>query len=829
MGGMIARRPLRSAAALGVALLVALLFSTAAQAAAGDLDPTFSGDGKQTTDFPFGVSGASETVSQPDGKVIAVGSVLRATARDSGLNDFAIARYSPNGSLDPTFSGDGKQTTDFNGLDDQITDVALQSDGKIVVVGRTGFFDPFGSSFDFAVARYNANGSLDTSFSGDGKQTIAFGDDAQAGAVALQDDGKIVAVGRTCSGNPDIVCDSALARLNADGSPDTNFSTDGKQTTDFGSVREQMNGVALQADGKIISVGASGGSPSGAAFDFAVARYNTDGSLDPDFSGDGMQTTDFGTNDDRAVAVAVQSDGKIVAGGPGGPGAAFARYNTDGSLDTGFSGDGKKTTDFFSPSGLALQGDGKIMAVGGGAGGDFALARYNPDGTPDTTFSADGKQTTAFPAAAGAGGIALQGDGKIVAVGTVRFPLDLFALARYNADGSLDTSFSFDGTQTTSFGGFRDGAAAVAIQGDGKIVAAGHAGGISTDFALARYNPNGTLDTSFSGDGKHATDFGGDDQATAVAIQANGKIVVVGTADATNNPTFAIVRYNANGTLDTSFSGDGKQTTAIGFGSRATGVAIQANGKIIAVGSGGSVPGFALARYNPNGTLDTTFSADGKQTTAFANSDGATGVAIQPDGQIVAVGNGGASPGDFALARYSPNGTLDTNFSGDGKQTTDFGGTDAATGVAAQGNGKIVAVGRTATFSETDFALARYSPNGTLDATFSGDGKQTTGFAGGAGGASGIVLQGDGKVVAVGSAAAPAGGLAFALARYTVNGSLDLSFSGDGRQTTGFGEPQQFGGAYGAALQGDGKIVAAGIGPGPGLSDDFALARYLGG
>ena len=808
-------------------MVVGLLFSASAHAAPGDLDPTFSGDGKQTTDFPFGVSEASATVSQPDGKVVAVGSVLRATSRDSGLNDFAIARYNPNGSLDTSFSGDGKQTTDFNGLDDGATGVALQSDGKIVVVGRTGFFDPFGSSFDFAIARYNPDGSLDSTFSGDGKQSVAFGDDAQANGMAIQDDGKIVAVGRTCSGNPDIACDSALARLNADGSPDTSFSGDGQQTTDFGSVREHMNGVALQADGKIIAVGASGGNGSGAAFDFATARYNPDGSLDTSFSGDGQQTTDFGTNNDQAAGVALQDDGKIVVGGPGGPGAAFARYNPDGSLDASFSGDGKKTTDFFSPNGLALQGDGRIVAVGV-SGGDFALARYNPDGTPDTTFSGDGKQTTAFAVSAGASGVALQADGKIVAVGEVGSPQDLFALARYNPDGSLDTSFSGDGTQTTSFGGYRDGAAAVAAQDDGKIVAVGHAGGISTDFALARYNANGSLDTTFSGDGKQTTGFGGDDQATAVAIQANGKIVVVGTADSTNNPAFAVARYNPNGTLDASFSGDGKQTTAIGFGSRATGVAILANGKIVAVGSGGVSPGFALVRYNLNGTLDTTFSGDGKQTTAFANSDGATGVAIQPTGKIVAVGNGGSSR-DFALARYNPNGLLDTSFSGDGKQTTDFGGSDGATGVAAQENGRIVVVGRAATISGPDFALARYNPNGLLDTSFSGDGKQTTGFAGGAGGASGVVLQGDGKVVAVGSAPAQGGGPAFALARYTVNGSLDASFSGDGRQTTGFGEPNQLGGAYGVALQGDGKIVAVGIGPGPSLTDDFAIARYLGG
>jgi uncharacterized delta-60 repeat protein len=149
--------------------------------------------------------------------------------------------------------------------------------------------------------------------------------------------------------------------------------------------------------------------------------------------------------------------------------------------------------------------------------------------------------------------------------------------------------------------------------------------------------------------------------------------------------------------------------------------------------------------------------------------------------------------------------------------------------VGVQANGKTVVVGGAATIAGTDFAISRYNSNGTLDTTFSGDGKQTTDFAGGSTGARGVVVQGDGKAIAVGGATAPGGGTGFALVRYNPNGSLDLSFSGDGRQTTGFGEPNQFGGAYGVALQGDGRIVGVGIGPGPSLTDDFAVARYLGG
>jgi uncharacterized delta-60 repeat protein len=389
------------------------------------------------------------------------------------------------------------------------------------------------------------------------------------------------------------------------------------------------------------------------------------------------------------------------------------------------------------------------------------------------------------------------------------------------APGDLDPTFSGDGMQTTDFGG-GDLASGVVLQGDGKIVAVGQSGAGGYDFAVARYNPNGLLDTSFSGDGKQTTDFGGEfgiDVATAVALAPDGKIVAVGRGPGED---FALARYRPNGSLDPTFSGDGKQTTNFGSGDEATAVKVQSNGKIVVAGySGGS---FALARYKPNGSLDPIFSGDGKLTTSFGQfSDVASGVAIQPDGKIVAVGSAGTNNGqNFALARYKPNGSLDPTFSGDGKQTTSFGTFDTANAMVIQPDGKIVAAGGAL---DGDFGLARYNPNGSLDPTFSGDGKQTTDFGGSQDGASGVALQGDGKIVAAGCAC-PNDNFArdFALARYTPNGSLDPTFSGDGKQTTDFGASQDI--AFAVALQTDGKIVAVGRG-GPGV--DFALARYLGG
>jgi uncharacterized delta-60 repeat protein len=832
------RRPLRSVAVLVAVIAAGLVVSTGAKAAPGDLDLTFSSDGKQQTGFGFGLSEAAATVRQPDGKVVAVGTDRGHGSSGNGSIDFALARYKPNGLLDTSFSADGKQTTGFgNGGQGfaEATGVALQGDGKIVVVGHAGFSD-------FALTRYNPNGSLDTSFSGDGKQTTDFfGASDQANGVAIQANGKIVAVGQTSFG------DFALARYNPNGSLDTGFSGDGRQMTDFFGSYDQANGVAIQSNGKIVAVGGATavGSP-----DFALARYNPNGSLDTGFSGDGKQTLDFGSDfDNQATGVALQANGTIVVVGDYyyGQGFGLARYNPNGSLDTSFSGDGKQTTDFggAGATGVALQGDGKIVAVGGGAG-DFALARYKPNGLLDTSFSADGKQTTDFFANDDvATEVALQGDGKIVVVGRASRTAGVgFALARYNPNGSLDTTFSGDGKQTTNFGGGDDLANGVALQGDGKIVAVGFTGGVATpsggnDFALVRYNADGSVDTTFSGDGRQTTDFGGLDNATGVAIQADGKIVVVGRAGRSNfADDFALSRYNPNGSLDTSFSGDGKQTTTfggLGEADGATGVAIQGNGKIVVVGNGSDGSYFALARYNPNGSLDTSFSGDGKQATAFvggaeSGANEATGVALQGDGKIVAVGRAGdfaVGAVDFALARYNPNGSLDTSFSGDGKQTTTFsvGGFEGATGVALQGDGQIIAVGND---GGGDFALARYNGNGSLDTTFSGDGKQTTDFGFGAPDdlANGVALQGDGKIVAVGVAGGGATGSDFALARYNPNGSLDTSFSADGRRRTNFGPAD---GASGVAVQGDGNIVAVGVAGGGPTGYDFALARYIGG
>jgi uncharacterized delta-60 repeat protein len=299
---------------------------------------------------------------------------------------------------------------------------------------------------------------------------------------------------------------------------------------------------------------------------------------------------------------------------------------------------------------------------------------------------------------------------------------------RYNSNGTLDTDFGIGGKVTTPVGSGHDVAYALGIQSsDGKIVVAGTSNnGKNNDFVLVRYNPNGTVDTGFGTGGKVITDFGSatdddyDDFAYALGIQSDGKIVVAGTSNASGNNDFALVRYNSGGSLDTTFGTDGKVTTAVGSGlDTARALVIQSDGQIVAAGTSnnGSKNDFALVRYNKtDGSLDTSFDTDGKVTTPVGSLDSAaTALAIQSDGKIVAGGiSYDAFNSDFVLVRYNPDGSLDTGFYIGGIVTTSIGsGYDVASALGIQSDdGKIVVAGYSYNVSTTnyDFALVRYWP-----------------------------------------------------------------------------------------------------------------------
>jgi uncharacterized delta-60 repeat protein len=386
-----------------------------------------------------------------------------------------------------------------------------------------------------------------------------------------------------------------------------------------------------------------------------------------------------------------------------------------GDLDRGFGSGGKVTTDFGgneSALGLAVQSDGKAVVAGTrfdpGPSDDFVLARYQSNGALDPRFGGDGRVTTDFGGRSdGADDVAIQADGKIVAAGS-GFPAQVrpvdFALARYNRDGSLDATFGDGGKALTTFGpNSSDAANAVVIQRDGKIVAAGRSGsGPRSEFALARYLPNGDLDPSFDRDGLVVTPVPSG-IVFDLAVQRDGKLIAAGWSSP-GGFDIAMARYNLDGSLDTSFDGDGI-VVASSFrpaSTYASHVLIQPDGKILTGGPG-------LARFNADGTVDRSFGAGGRAVTDL----GLLKPLLQPDGMILAAGGiyeaGGVS--DFVVVRLTRAGRVDSRFGRRGQVTTDFRKQDEATDAVLLANGKLIVSGYTSHVpfeAPADFALARY-------------------------------------------------------------------------------------------------------------------------
>ncbi len=420
------------AAALALAIMVALLGTTGALAAGGALDPAFGAGGFTTTNLGLGYGEGKSVALQPDGKI-----VVLATGDPDGDNPGPrlpfLLRYNANGTPDTTFGTNGQlvaQTGDFRGAR-----AAVQADGKIVVGGNYGD--------DFGVARYKSNGALDTTFNGTGIASIHITDGSHQDcyAVAVQQDGKIVVSGAQRIDKPEVRY--AIARFTTAGQRDLTFNSTGSQIVGFPNARDNYaTGLAMQTDGKIVM--------SGYMIDLLGA----------------------------------------------GPMITLARLNPNGTLDTTFGTGGRvvsKTAAFVNTAGLALAPNGKMVVAGTrytGVLNDLGMARFNANGVLDLTFHGDGLRIDDFGEDEEAHAVAVQKDGKILVIGrTLNSTASAVMLVRYNTDGSLDGTFGTGGKVLSKFGDNYQTGNAVALQTDNKIVVAG-----STDSnaLLARYNP-GTL------------------------------------------------------------------------------------------------------------------------------------------------------------------------------------------------------------------------------------------------------------------------------------------------------------------------------------------------
>lgn len=398
--------------------------------------------------------------------------------------------------------------------------------------------------------RQNTPGALDPCFGEGGVVTVL----GQTAGVAVQNNGRIVTAGWVRLLETGGLSDAQVVRLRASGALDSTFAGNGSVWTALSARDDAFNSVAVQRDGKIV---AAGFFHNGRDFDVAVVRYLADGELDPSFGDGGVTVVAFGSASERANEVLVQPDGKIVVVAnaivAGEDVFALARLRTDGRLDASFGDGGKVVTALGGPaSGIAFQRDGKLVVAGfryivgvGTQTSDATLARYLPDGRLDASFGTNGQVTVSLGEQYDSfSSVAVQPDGKIVAVGTASDggPTTAFAVARFQANGALDTAFGAGGK--TIVGGVFFGAfTRVALQSDGRIVAAGTSRSeenANTDVVAARFLTNGRADSTFGRGGFAVAKVGYGGQGQGLALQRDGKILVSGVSD---SQTLVVVRF----------------------------------------------------------------------------------------------------------------------------------------------------------------------------------------------------------------------------------------------------------------------------------------------
>ncbi len=419
-----------------ILLLAAALTCTALSAQYGALDPTFGTNGKVTLDFNAKNDFGFPMEVLPDNRILMVGYVTI----NSGI-DFGIARFNPDGSPDNTFGLNGKVSLDVGGFDDMPTDLFLLSDGKFLVAGTI----TNATEADFGLARFNANGTLDQTFGTNGITVYALTPQYDAvTSIGVQSDGKIVLAGKTGQYYPDE--DIALARFNTNGSVDPTFGTNGQVILSIGAESSKANAIRILADDKILLTGFTHLEPI--VYIVLLVKLNANGTPDAGFGTNGIVTTQVGTYACEGNNLALQQDGKIVVGGIQ-------------DIDNQYN---------------------------------FIVARYNADGSPDTGFGNGGSVITDLGAWDRAHALLLQPDQRILLGGYSGFYPNLdFALVRYKADGSPDPTFGTAGVVKTDFNGLSDIIFDMAFQLDGKLVAAGYAEGtLAYDFALTRYITGGT-------------------------------------------------------------------------------------------------------------------------------------------------------------------------------------------------------------------------------------------------------------------------------------------------------------------------------------------------
>ena len=664
----------------------------------GSLDTTFNSNGL----FIPSVSTASfftkSIIPQTNGKILIAG-----YANTGNSNDFAVIRINSNGTYDTTFDTDGKATYAIGNGADECYAMAVQTDGKLILVGQTNN----GTNYDIATLRINSDGTNDISFGSNGKVINQFGINKYGRAIDIQADGKIVVMG---SNN--------VIRMNTNGALDTTFDGDGNynitnslsfstSTTNLTLNRPRIKSLS---SGKIL-ISATVSS------DFGLIQLNSNGSLDTTFGTNGVATLN-GSSDTSNILL-IRSDGKIVTGGTNfnsTSGTSQIQYILFGNTGI-FESEARYNLDYGKDNAdrTIEQSTGKTVVLNLSRGSQ-SLKRFNVDGSVDNSFGSFGVDLTGIDPYK-----MLNINDKILLTDN-----NGVKLHKFNSNGSYDTTFGINGILDFSlnapnyiqfidevFYNPADGYTYVGFDYDESL---DNAANTYTSFGISRITANGSFDSTFGVNGiaKVRFDYFGTgtyEWPAEITIQSTGKIVVSGVVLTTlgnNSDTKAIgiLRLNNNGTLDTTFGTAGKVVTQINSRDYPIGIRLLSNDKFLLNASDYIVSNATnitfSVQYNSNGSLDTTFGTNGMVN----DSNYFKTMVVQPDGKII---KGGSYNSQFNIVRYNTNGTLDTTFGTAGYVSTTINNYSAIENLLMLANGKLLAGGYSYNGQSLIMTQARYT------------------------------------------------------------------------------------------------------------------------
>ena len=779
---------------IGILLLLNLVLRAQSHAQDGTPDGSFGSSGIVTTSFDVKGSGQiNGLLLQQDGKILAAG-----TFDEGTKSAFAVTRYNADGSLDKSFGVQGYAVLSALNDPDGLYPTFFSTASSLRILPAFGSTPPLiaiaGSTI---INGHNAFAIVYLTMDGGwfGLVNTPIGSyNAVGNAMALQTDGKVVVAGYSEVGTAGSEPVFALARFN-DVTPDQTFGQQGIVTTPIGATLARANSVAIEPDGNIV---AAGYMYNGHNYDFALVRYKTDGSLDTSFgeNANGIVTTGVGSDHDVANSVALQTDGRIVVAGysmiNNQEEFALARYRSNGRIDSSFGTNGVETTPIgtsASAATVAIRSDGTIIAAGtsnDGMHARFTVACYNANGSVNASFGTGGVATNLVgPSSSIAYAGTVQSDGKVLVGGTYSnadFTDYDFALARYDQQGTLDDSFGSAGIVMTPMGTTEDVAYSMALQNDGKILVDASSQ-LDSVLVVIRYDQDGRIDSSFGVDGIARTPLKGGTSAASVVLQDDGKVLTGGYPLGGAPGTIALVRLDGDGTIDSSFGSHGMVRTVIGTdATKFSSLSLQTDGNILFTGtSGNSNPPYLRAimvRFASNGNLDGSFGQGGIETlTAYQNFNYPI---IQSDGRIIVAATFPQGLNLYsALIRFNTDGSSDSTFGTSGRVLYKSGKDYLITSTTVLGGDKFLVASElidSITFTAS-FHLDRFTTDGIFDSSFSASRASFPPVTGT------MAYQRDGKIVLLGPFDPQNG--TFNLGRFTSNGSVDTTFGTAGIVASG--------------------------------------------